>query len=452
MNYFISLKKQNLIINLLLALFPITYIGGNFFVNANLFLFCIFGLFLIKKVDLQIFKEKKIILIWFFFIYLLIVSFYHDTDNQQIEKSLLFLRYLLFFLITSILLKNEMLNLNFFFLSALILSSLVSLDILFQYNYGYDIFGFEPVASANSKATIYHYPGPFNEEAMAGGYLISFFPIGIFALIIFSDLIKKYFSLIFVSFFSICSTAIMLAGNRMPFIMIIILTFIIIFFIKKVRYHSLVSLIICSIIFGFIYNTNSNFKTYYLSFFDNSIFIAKILKKEIFNTERSKPEYIVANKVVNQASAHKNYNMGSGHIQTYLTSLDIIKDNVIFGQGIRSFRIKCNKFINYETGERQINRVCNTHPHNYYLEIISDSGLIGLLIFLFFIYLIIFKKIKFFFKYSEKNYYNIAFVIIILITLFPFKSSGSFFSTQSATYLFLIMSLLNNERKLSKFN
>ena len=43
--------------------------------------------------------------------------------------------------------------------------------------------------------------------------------------------------------------------------------------------------------------------------------------------------------------------------------------------------------------------VCTTHPHNIYVELLSDTGLIGLMIFLFFLY----KIIKIF---INKKYYN----------------------------------------------
>lgn len=441
MIFSLSSKKHNLIINLVLALFPIAFIGGNFSVNANLCIFCILGLFFIKKHDFQIFKERKILIISIFFIYLLIISFYYDSSNQQIEKSLLYFRYLLFFLIAAVLMKNKVLNLNFLFFSSLICSFLVSLDILYQFINGYDLFGF--------KKTLYHSSGPFNTEAMAGGYLMNFFPLGIASILFFSDILKKYFSITFIIFFSIISFGIIFSGNRMPCVLLVGLVFLLIVFIKKIRPQLIISLVLCSMVFTFVFKTDYNFRVNWTSFFENSKFIGKTLIKEEFSNKKSSEiEYIIANKVVNKENKHKNYPMGSGHIQTYLTSLDIIKGNVIFGQGIRSFRILCNKFINYETGERQINRICNTHPHNYYLEIVSDTGLVGLLILSLFMYLIFKEKINLIVKNPNINYLNIILLIVLLITIFPLKSTGSFFSTQSSTYLFLIVSLLSS-RKLS---
>ena len=46
---------------------------------------------------------------------------------------------------------------------------------------------------------------------------------------------------------------------------------------------------------------------------------------------------------------------------------------------------------NIEINERI---TCNTHPHNYYLEIISDLGIFGLLLIIFLFSIILIKSIK----------------------------------------------------------
>ena len=61
----------------------------------------------------------------------------------------------------------------------------------------------------------------------------------------------------------------------------------------------------------------------------------------------------------------KEFNLG------YLTW----KENIFFGGGINSFYLNCK--INYD--------FCSNHPHNYYLEILTETGIIGfILISLFF--------------------------------------------------------------------
>ena len=102
------------------------------------------------------------------------------------------------------------------------------------------------------------------------------------------------------------------------------------------------------------------------------------------------------------------------------------------GGGIKSFRFNC---VTYN---------CSSHPHNYYLEILTELGLIG-----FFLISIIFSIVLFrsFFN-QQTNKTNLSynkvitpFMFLFLIEIFPVKSTGSFFTTGNATYLFLIMSI-----------
>ena len=79
---------------------------------------------------------------------------------------------------------------------------------------------------------------------------------------------------------------------------------------------------------------------------------------------------------------------------------------------------------------------CSIHPHNYHLEILSDTGIIGYLIFLSFIIYICFL----FFKKKLYNNFSASILFSLIITyIFPFKPTGSFFSTSSAfIFWFLI--------------
>ena len=85
------------------------------------------------------------------------------------------------------------------------------------------------------------------------------------------------------------------------------------------------------------------------------------------------------------------------------------------------------------------------HPHNYYLEILTETGIIGfamvLSIFMIVLYLSFYKK---YFSKSSLNDNNviIPFIFLFIVEIFPFKSTGSFFTTGSTTYLFLILGIL----------
>ena len=79
-----------------------------------------------------------------------------------------------------------------------------------------------------------------------------------------------------------------------------------------------------------------------------------------------------------------------------ITSLRIFDDNKIFGSGPRSYRNECNKY--------KINRFsCDRHPHNYYIQLLSETGLIGVS-FLILIYIFIIKKLYLFYFQNTKNH------------------------------------------------
>ena len=116
--------------------------------------------------------------------------------------------------------------------------------------------------------------------------------------------------------------------------------------------------------------------------------------------------------------------------------------NKYIGGGIKSFRINCPNRQNLDSDER---KVCNSHPHNYYLEILADLGIVGFIfigsIFTITIYLSLIKK--YFLKSSlSSNNTIIPFIFIFIVEIFPIKSTGSFFTTGNSTFIFLTLSII----------
>ena len=112
------------------------------------------------------------------------------------------------------------------------------------------------------------------------------------------------------------------------------------------------------------------------------------------------------------------------------------------GGGIKNFRYYCHFRDNID---KDSEFKCNMHPHNYYLEILTETGLAGFFIILFIfssiLYLTLYRK---YFLTSELNKNNIIipFVFLFITEIFPIKSTGSFFTTGSTTYLILIIAIL----------
>ena len=96
--------------------------------------------------------------------------------------------------------------------------------------------------------------------------------------------------------------------------------------------------------------------------------------------------------------------------------------------------------------EKNSKFICNMHPHNYYLEILTETGIIGFIILTFIILTIIFMTLikKYFYSNSslKNNNIIIPFIFLFIAEIFPLKSTGSFFTTGNATYLFIIIGIL----------
>ena len=149
-----------------------------------------------------------------------------------------------------------------------------------------------------------------------------------------------------------------------------------------------------------------------------------------------------------------------------LTALDTWKKNKIFGNGIKSFRIDCDKLQDkdlldesniYEYNlwvhsflKSKKNRLCSNHPHNYYFEILTETGIVGLFVALMIASLFvvfILKNFKFFKGNNIENFILLAATISLILEVFPLRSSGSIFTTNNATYIILIASIILSHKK-----
>ena len=140
--------------------------------------------------------------------------------------------------------------------------------------------------------------------------------------------------------------------------------------------------------------------------------------------------------------AKKTHYLG-GYIIHFNSGVQIWKKNKIFGNGLKSFRLNCT----YEN-----NQTCNTHPHNYFIELLVDVGIIGTVI-IYLIFIIgVLKFFKYYFKEEDNNskFISFTFFILIFFEFFPLRTSGSFFTTNNSTFIFLIMPIFLKIKQLQK--
>ena len=118
----------------------------------------------------------------------------------------------------------------------------------------------------------------------------------------------------------------------------------------------------------------------------NPFIIVNELKKDYPNLKKYENSGIQFHNLDEFKSTenYKDYSFFTGHLPIYITSIDLFLDKPLLGGGIKSYRNNCVKKVHLP------NRVCENHPHNFILEILNDTGLIGLIL----IFYIVFHLVK----------------------------------------------------------
>ena len=425
MNLFSSLSRyRENYFSILLALLPFSYIAGNMIININIILIILSAILIFRKnlFQLKFFIIDKLILSFFTLIIIsgIINDYYFYTEKLEwlgyfstTLKSILFLKYLFLYLCLRFLFENDFLNLKFFFIGCLISSLFVCFDLLYQLYFGKDIFGF-PKPGVGRKLG-----GPFGDELIAGSFIqrfsiFSFFLIPIF----YKKELNKYLKYVISFLFLIFFIGITISGNRMPLILFLFTTCLVILFQKETRKYLLSFVISFSLIFIVIITLSKDIR-------DNF----GVFRVEITNIIKS-----IGKNGVSENSPH--------YLKEFASFYETWKINKYLGGGIKNFRYYCHVRENIPKDSKFI---CNMHPHNYYLEILTETGLVGLLISGTLFFLILYTTlVKKYFLRSPLNNNNmiIPFIFLFVAEIFPLKSTGSFFTTGNATYLFLIIGIL----------
>ena len=365
--------------NLIFGFFPISFILGNFILNINILLFCCMGIFFLRSNILKIELNLSLKIILSFFIIVFISTFLSFIKSLYLEgyeyanliKSIAFFRYFLLLIIVYLLSKFSILNFKYFFIVAALCPFLISLDVIYQHIFGFNIIGLESYGHHNSSF--------FGDELIAGGFIqnFSFFSI-LFSFFLLKN--KKNIWLILIGLLIyVLSTALLFAGNTMPVIMFFLGLLLLFIVNNKLRTIIAASFIIFIMSSAYISSIDVRLK-----YVNNTMFSYLKNTKTIFNEillpsmgRIERLEQARSQNVIYQATAitDKQGIYTWGHTKLFATAIDTWKQNKIYGNGIKSFREDCKKVI-----ENHRNRLCSSHPHNYFFEVLTETGIIGLFV------------------------------------------------------------------------
>jgi len=417
-------SKQNILTGLI-SFIPLSYILGNFILNLNVVIIILAGFFLYNKGErLKINIVDKLMI--FAFSYIILTGLWNTTESYFfgytqnkdltiINKSLLFLRYIFLYFAIRLITYKEQINYKFLFYSFGLLSLFVSIDIIFQFFNGKDLFGF--TSPFTNKLT-----GPFHTEAIAGGFIqkFSFFLFfGFMLLVKINDTKIKILILTLLFFVTILS--IILSGNRMSLILFIFGTSLVFLNTKILRKYILHILATISLMVAILFSINEPVKNYYNGFYKASKSILSVYSNKLLGSDLDIP-----------------YETKHTYLHEFESGFSTWQLNRYIGGGLKSFRYNCPKrkieAINVRT-------TCNIHPHNYYLEILTDLGVIGLVLFLSIIIMSIIKSFSAL-KNEKIKYILSPFFYVFIAEVFPIRASGSFFTTNNATVIFLLLAII----------
>jgi O-antigen ligase len=395
-------SNTNLINLLIVSIIPFL-IWGPFFpdlivsISALYFLFHVF-----KNKEFYFFNNKPLIIFFIFCIYCILLSIFVAEDTMlSFESSLFYFRIGVFSCFIWHLIDKDKSILTFFYYALVLCFLALVIDGYIQYFTGVNLIGFK-ISSIRVSSF-------FGDELIMGSYLSRLFPL-LFALFLIKK--KKKYEIYFIGLlFILVDVLIFMSGERAAFFFLNLSTVFIIILIKEYQKFRLVTFII-AIICVLILSLNS-------SKLNKRMFKGPA---EDMGLVKSSKEAVIFSK---------------GHDSLIRTAYNMFKDQPLLGHGPKMFRVIC-KDQKYAIGATP----CMTHPHNFYIQLLAETGIIGFLFLFSALVYVIYTALRQFKSIILKEKrplsdYQVCILAGILITVWPLTTNGNFFNN----WLMIVYSL-----------
>jgi O-antigen ligase len=449
------MKKQILFFEIIpsyiIVLMPALLITGPFLSDLGVSIVAILFLINSKKNDLLKYYNniyfKFFIIFW---IILIISSLLSNNILISLKNSFFYFRFGIFSLCFWFLIEKNAKILHYLFYSIIICFISLIIDGYIQYFFKENLFGFK-LHGGNRVSSF------FGSELILGSYLARFFPI-LFGLFVFIDhklkIKNKKLLVILTLTFILSEGLIVLSGERVALFFMNSSAIFIILMIndyKKYRFWTYVGSLL--LIFGLIF------------FFPKTQ--DRIIKQTIDGFTS------INSKNADTNNIKEFYIFTKTHNDMYIAGLQVFNNNKFFGVGPRQYRNKCKDYdesvkVEIEESSRYhpdkkdyllTKLFCQTHPHNTYIELLSETGIFGFtLVFGTFLLIIFFSMMQFFNNIfnKKKKYFNdfeLCLLSAMIISLWPLAPTGSFFNNwMSIVYYFPIGIFLWSRNSSNKSN
>ena len=348
----------NKLFSFLAILIPLALITGGFI--PDLFLTLIALYFLIKCIHLnywELFKNKIVILFLIFVLIISLNSLFSSDPFISFFTSIVYIRYLFFSLAIAYFIRYEKNFINYLLASIGLCLIIIIPDTYFQWLTGKNIFGWTSYAENRLSSF-------FKDELIVGNYISKIFML-MTILLIHQNYSNNLVKLLNTILLIIVNFIVFASGERAAFFHIFSFTIMIVIFSENNFFYFKKFVIISFALFFIIiaFSFESNLKNRMI---DHTI-----------------------NQINNKSIPFLPYS--KHHEEHYLSALKMFIDKPLIGQGSGLFRYLCLEEKFYKN-----KLTCSSHPHNFYIQLLAENGVIGA-IFLITLYLFLIKIILYHF-------------------------------------------------------
>ena len=344
-------------------------------------------------------KQKWFIFSLIFWLYLLLINSPLSTNSSEsFLYSLAFIRWPLFAMALSMWLFYDHTSRKIFLIALLFTLSFVIIDVWWQYIFKYDLFGNPGLAKINRLT------GPFRDNPVAGifiaRYLFLILYLGYFIKYIQAPTKNTFFIFII---FLLGVLSIYITGERMALIIFIAGSFLISIGLflqyKNIRKYIILSLFV--------------------------IISLLVLAQQAFPKLHDRMIIDLFYKLSNFSS--------SDYMLVFKSAYAVWEENLILGTGFHQYRDACIGLGYWGSG----GGVC-FHPHNISLELLSETGVIGFLLYFIIIGSIGYSCLIPLFQKKDWLLLSLSFTLLF-ISFFPLIGGMSLFNNWIGSTIWLLV-------------
>jgi len=394
-------------------------------------LFFLFNFIILKK-DYNFFKDNFFLVSIIFWFSIIFISFFAFDKTRSFQDSLIFIRLLIIPTIGYFLFCDNENKIKKIIMVIFMCVVFVLIDTLFQFfNYNSEI-GFQNDMLGFTSNWYGRLTGPFGDELVPGAYVSKFGLLGYLFFLFIKK--KKYLNFIEIAYLSLIGLVCFASGERMALATYFLALFFLLIFLKNKRFifFSSISLSIFLIVIVIIFHPFYNdYKVINSTHLHQGLTIEKYFDcpedslKKCNKIIKLQPSFI---KVLENFSS-------SAYGEIYKVGLSMFLDNPITGIGLSNYQNSCLNISKYK--DMMVNYDCASHPHNLYIQWLSEGGIIT-----FFSFLVLLFSILYFLIYGcNNNIFKYISIACILILFWPIMSTGSLIKNWNGILTFYIIGI-----------